>query len=191
MITDVLSKNIRVSVDGAVAYAHRFSAVGSGDVGVGDGVGGCSCGSLRISASVTGTTDAQQQVELLSGHLPHFVYLPEDDDCVDWDIVNLKDVCPGQSLLQELHQEMNYDISGLEENAIKLVQITLLKAVPMVGVNLWWSQPLTNCVKIDVNEIKNRRESDRDQNLKNVWQEAHEEFKKKLKDGKLNKQINL
>lgn len=154
-------KDIKLKVEGAVPYSQRFSAVGTG-------AGDEGCGSMVVEAT--------NGKILLKGQLPHFVHFPEDEEQLDWEVIDPFEEYPGQPI----------DFSIIKEfSCKKLLRITMMKAVPMVGVTMWWSQPLSHFPKIDVNSIEGRRTSDRQDKLKNVWDEAHSIFQQKVANGDL------
>jgi len=160
-------RNIQVEVIDALPFSERYSAVG-GKRGDGRSIKG----SLVVSAALTGTEGGKDKknkssVTLLSGELPHFIHLPEDEDEVEWEI----DTCEHCGIASEK--------CGKET---KLIRITLRKAVPMQGLSVWWSQPLLHCPEIDVTEIKDRsRDAEKQEAIKSSWDEAHRLFMEKIK----------
>ena len=161
------AKDFRVDVKGAVPYSQRFSAVGTGTNEEGSG-------SILIESS--------DKRILLNGKLPHFVHLPENEEYFDWEIINPFDEFPGHPI--------DMTIIG-DFPSTKLLRITMFKAVPMAGVTMWWSHPLSHAPEIDVNSIESRRSSDRQDKLKSVWKEAHDQFQAKLANGELHQPINI
>uniref|UniRef100_A0A7S1Z8C0 CS domain-containing protein n=1 Tax=Trieres chinensis TaxID=1514140 RepID=A0A7S1Z8C0_TRICV len=164
------SKNVCVTVVGALPFADRKSAAGGGTEMDERGVGGRSRGFLVVTAR---TTDGEKIV-LLQGDLPHFVHLAEDEEdgeC-EWEIED-----PG----------------WMGEGVVKrLARVTLHKAAPMHGVTVWWDQPLVHCPKIDVASIKGRPQGSMEnagqgdgksqqQAMKEAWDEAHRMFREKVK----------
>jgi len=110
---------------------------------------------------------------LLKGELSHFIHLAEGEEGVDWEI----------------------DTSSASK---KLIRITLLKALPMQGLTIWWNRPLMNFPEINVADIecrcnmgstvKNRvnmvDRKDSQGKMKEVWEEAHGLFLEKVKNRK-------
>jgi len=163
-------KDIFVTATGVLPYSQKSSAVGSGQNRSGEG-----CGTISIEAKAEYSLE---RTVLLEGTLPHFVHFSEEEDEIDWDI--------------EDYEPHNDTFEEENSNAVdKLVRVSLHKAVPMIGVSLWWSQPLTHCSKIDINNIEGRRESDRKIQLKEVWDEAHNMFREKVESGEIRKKFNI
>jgi hypothetical protein len=102
--------------------------------------------------------DTTRNVTLLQGDFAYPIHLTEGEEEVDWEI----DVTDAQN---------------------KLIRVTLLKAVPMYGVTLWWSRPLTKFNEIDISTgIEGRNyEGSRQQEWKSSWDEAHRLFKEQVK----------
>lgn len=103
--------------------------------------------------------DKSNNVILLQGELAYPVHLAEGEEEVDWEI----------------------DVTDAQH---KLIRVTLLKAVPMYGLTLWWSRPLTKFNEIDiVSDIENRnKEGTRQQEWQSNWDEAHRIFKEQIKN---------
>jgi len=160
--TNIKSKDISVKTEGELPFSQCLSAVG-GDA--------TSKGSLLVQAKVASSGST---VTLFSGNFPHFIHLPEGEEAIDWEI----DTC-----------EYYHDVLDLLSSAAgcagqtKLIRITLLKAVPMAGVSLWWSHPLLHCPKTDVNAIGGRK-GDRQDEIKASWDEAHRMFREKMANKK-------
>ncbi|KAG7358326.1 hypothetical protein IV203_014914 [Nitzschia inconspicua] len=96
----------------------------------------------------SGTTDTV----LLEGDLPHPVHLAEDDEGVDWSIVR-------------------------DSHNTRYLLITMYKAVPMLGVFLWWKRPLMQFTEVDIEgDHKNTAAS---QEFLSAWEEAHKMFREK------------
>ena len=105
---------------------------------------------------------------LFKGHLAYSIYFPENEEEVDW------------------------EIDATNPNR-KLVKITLLKALPMQGLTIWWSRPFLDYPEIDVvNDIEDRdhkkhsdgsdKSAKNHEQMKAVWDEAHRMFKEKVKN---------
>lgn len=151
--TQIASRDIQVEVKGALNYKDRFAAVG-GNKPI-DTDNASSKGELIVRASST---------VLFKGHLAYSIYLPENEEEVDW------------------------EIDATDPNK-KLVKITLLKALPMQGLTIWWSKPFLSYPEIDVvNDIQDRDKKKTSKSAKNheqmkaVWDEAHRMFKEKVKN---------
>merc|ERR1712037_118488 len=71
------------------------------------------------------TITYQENEIFYRGTLPYAIYYDEFDDDVDWEI----------------------DAASLSEK--KLVKVILNKALPMMGLVLWWSKPFTHVPEID------------------------------------------
>lgn len=106
--------------------------------------------------------------EIFKGSLAYHIYLPEGDDDVDWEI-------------------------DATNPKMKLVKITLLKALPMQGLTIWWSKPILDYPEIDVvKDIEDRNKdgtndktstsSSKQEELKRVWDEAHRMFRENIKN---------
>ena len=150
----IASRDIQVEVSGALNYKDRFAAVG-GNRPI-DRENDSSKGEIIIRAS---------SYILFKGQLAYSIYLPENEEEVDWEI-------------------------DASDSSKKLVKITLLKALPMQGLTIWWSKPFLTYPEIDVvRDIKDRDKKktsgqsvkDHEQ-MKSVWDEAHRMFKEKVKN---------
>jgi hypothetical protein len=163
----IRSKDIRVSISGALTYRDRCAAMSNAHTLRSDS--GSESGSEgKGSLNVVGGT--HQEKLILQGELPYFVHLPEAEEDVDWEI----------------------DVTDPNE---KLIKITFLKAVPMQGIVIWWSRPLVHFPEIDViqdidgrgGNLKSSENSQRvpalsDQDkMKKAWEEAHTMFREKMK----------
>mmetsp|Transcript_2628 Transcript_2628/g.4900 ORF Transcript_2628/g.4900 Transcript_2628/m.4900 type:complete len:290 (-) Transcript_2628:466-1335(-) len=102
---------------------------------------------------------------ILQGYMAYPFHLPEGEEQVDWEI--------------DTNTEPN----------MKMLRITLLKAVPMQGLTVWWSRPLLHFTEIDVvTGIEGRTKNGSNQvssnhdEWKQAWDEAHRLFKGKIKD---------
>ena len=103
-------------------------------------------------------------INIFRGHLAYSIYLPEGEEEVDW------------------------EIDATDPNK-KLIKITLLKALPMQGLTIWWSKPMVKYPEIDVvRDIQGRgNDNNRDdstskqEQMKAVWDEAHRLFREKVK----------
>mmetsp|Transcript_6808 Transcript_6808/g.9975 ORF Transcript_6808/g.9975 Transcript_6808/m.9975 type:complete len:288 (+) Transcript_6808:71-934(+) len=160
--TNIQSKDISVKTEGVLPFSQCLSAVG-GDA--------TSKGSLLVQAKVV---SSGRTVTLFSGNFPHFIHLPEGEESIDWEIESCEYFHGMFDLLSSA--------AGCAGQT-KLVRITLLKAVPMAGVSLWWSHPLLHCPKTDVNAIGGRK-GDRQDEIKAAWDEAHRMFREKMANKK-------
>lgn len=102
-------------------------------------------------------------VDIFKGNLAYAIYFPEGEEEVEWEI----------------------DATDPEK---KLIRITLLKALPMQGLTIWWSKPMVKYPEIDVvRDIKGRDNKNKDnsgskqEQMKAVWDEAHHMFREKVK----------
>lgn len=161
------TRDIRVCVTGAFSYKDRNSATASG--------GGDIAHSSSCSSASKGTlTVVSGDDIILKGDLPNFVYFPEGEEEVEWEM----------------------DISNNDPKK-GLIRITLLKAVPMQGLTIWWRHPLLNFPEINVEtDIEGRYKqnnvsssssgSKHDQQaaskIKETWDEAHRMFREKVKN---------
>ena len=102
-----------------------------------------------------------KDVPILEGDLEYNVYFPEGEDTLDWEI-------------------------DVTDPSRKLIQITLLKAVPMQGLTVWWSRPLAHFPAIDVvSDIEGRQKHEnKHEEWKKSWDTAHKLFKEKMKEGR-------
>jgi hypothetical protein len=147
------TRDVRVRVEGALGYADRFSAVGSGvgenggggggGGGGDDAAGGASYGYVEVSCGGT---------IMLSGRLPRPIHLNEGEDEIGYDIEEyLPTPAPpgGEGEGGDL---------GTDESRFcdRVVAIVLPKAVPMAGMTVWWDRPLVGRTAIDVSAIVER-----------------------------------
>jgi hypothetical protein len=103
--------------------------------------------------------DKSNNMILLQGELAYPVHFAEGEEEVDWEI----------------------DVTDAQH---KLIRVTLLKAVPMYGLTLWWCRPLTKFNEIDiVSDIENRnKDGTRQKEWQSKWDEAHRIFKEQIKN---------
>ena len=162
----IRSKDIRVNLSGAIPYQDRCAAVSNPNSTASD-ANPDSKGSLTVMGG------ERQEIVLLQGELPHFVYLSEGEEEMDWEI----------------------DVTDPDR---KLIKITFLKAVPMSGVVIWWSRPLLHFPEIDVvKDIEGRGSMSKgdvspsvsvpskQEQMKEAWEEAHRMFREKIKKKEL------
>jgi hypothetical protein len=97
---------------------------------------------------------------ILEGELPHAVYVEENDD-------NDNDVEWMVETVLEQH---------------KYLVITLYKATPMPNMTIWWKRPMTQFQEIDVDVPTSASK------FQETWMEAHEQFTKKIRQGKVSRQ---
>jgi len=103
---------------------------------------------------------------ILEGHLAYPTHLSEGEDEVDWEI-------------------------DVTDPSKKIIRITLLKAVPMQGLTVWWSRPLLHFPEIDVvsgiedrdmpSSSKSSKNKNQQEQWKDSWDEAHRMFRDKVK----------
>ncbi len=92
---------------------------------------------------------------ILEGDLEYSTYIAENEILVDFEI----------------------DVS---DPSAKFIKITLLKAVPMQGLSIWWKRPLAQFPAIDVvSDIDGRNKQEQ---WKKSWEEAHRIFSNKKKE---------
>jgi len=154
------SSSIRVQTTGLVSYTNRFSAVGTlQDKG---------------TVSICYYKNKDTSTILLEGTLPHFVHYPEsqqdhddENEQVDWEITP-------------------YPIITETNNTMRLIRITLNKAVPMAGLIVWWTKPLNHFPDIELQDITSRTSADTNTSnkMKEAWDEAHRLFQEKIKNKK-------
>jgi hypothetical protein len=123
---------------------------------VGSPEAGAMCGGKRrLTVSAIG-----RDAPLLEGDLDYNVHFAEDEGALDWEI-------------------------DVTDPSRKVIQVTFLKAVPMQGLTVWWSRPLSHFPDIDVaSGIDGRNKHEQ---LKQSWEEAHQLFRDKIKKGERNK----
>lgn len=101
---------------------------------------------------------------LLKGELPHAVHLAEEDLATDWSVED-----------EQMH---------------RFLVVTLLKAVPMQGLTVWWRRPLTSFAEADLTTIrgddKSKQQGAASKDFLDAWEEAHKIFRegKQKKDRK-------
>mmetsp|Transcript_6257 Transcript_6257/g.13537 ORF Transcript_6257/g.13537 Transcript_6257/m.13537 type:complete len:363 (+) Transcript_6257:43-1131(+) len=186
-------RTIRVRVTGALDYADRHSAVGSGIMSgyksnkkdhVGhddDGCDGTSHGLVEIISLSGG-----EETVLLVGKVPRPIHLNQDEEEIDFEI-------------EDNHLSRGSEVKGEynNSNCTKLVTITMAKAVPMAGMVLWWDCPLVGYPTIDVSAIRERKnghgtggtggsgdrkkEDGKKEAFQKAWEEAHVMFREKMK----------
>mmetsp|Transcript_31296 Transcript_31296/g.36521 ORF Transcript_31296/g.36521 Transcript_31296/m.36521 type:complete len:291 (+) Transcript_31296:72-944(+) len=120
-------------------------------------------GGREVNDETKGTIivrSVSHEIPIFQGQLAYPIYLAEDEDQVDWEIDSLS---PQK----------------------KLIKITLLKAVPMQGLSVWWSRPVIDYPQIDViKDVKERNNGtdgkDKSEQMKEVWEKAHRMFREKV-----------
>lgn len=112
--------------------------------------------------------------------------------------LNVYDSCKGITLFQgnfaypihlaegEEQGDVEWEIDVTDANH-KLIRITLYKAVPMMGVTLWWKKPFVHFDDIDVvTGVEGRTNVGNDgshhHEWKKTWEDAHEMFKEQIKN---------
>jgi len=92
--------------------------------------------------------------------------------------------------LSESEHEVDWEIDVTDPN-MKLIRVTLRKAVPMQGLTVWWSRPLLHFPEIDVvADIEGRNttsdavpgKKNKHDKWKQSWDEAHKMFREKVKN---------
>ena len=174
-------RGIRVRVKGALKYADRFSAVGTGVMsGNKDDTDGY-YGEVEI---VSKSTDSKEETVLLTGKLPRPIHLNQDEDEIDF----------------EMEDNLGNEGGGSNNKSCdKLVTIIMPKAVPMMGMIIWWDCPLVGYPQIDVSTIQDRQKGkgnatsstsnteqheskdERKEAFQKAWEEAHQMFREKMK----------
>ncbi|CAB9500377.1 expressed unknown protein [Seminavis robusta] len=124
----------------------------------------CAVGSESPSSiRVTTTCTADSQV-LLEGEFPHFIHAAEDDD----DFVDAETpYCSSDWAIDRTTGDAAYWV------------MTLLKAVPMDGMTIWWRRPLTQFDEMEPTTTNTSTE--KSQAFQAAWEEAHRQFKDKMK----------
>jgi hypothetical protein len=136
-----------VKIDGILSYADRHSATGTTTKPH------LTCRRVKQQSKDTEDTN---NVIILEGDLPHPVHYAEDDDeDIDWCIVRDDD-----------------GSNNHQNNSTRYLQITLYKAVPMVGMFVWWRRPLMQYSEIEswMGDHNNYEE------FRHAWEEAHKIF---------------
>lgn len=105
---------------------------------------------------------------MFEGDLAYPIYFSEgEDEEVDWEIETAKTI-PEK----------------------KMVKVTLLKALPMQGLTIWWNKPVIDYPEIDVvkdidgrsrGEAVGGKTSSKQEQMKAAWDEAHRLFREKVK----------
>jgi len=105
-------------------------------------------------------------LNIFQGYLAYSIYLPEGEEEVDWEI-------------------------DATDPRKKFIKITMLKALPMQGLTIWWSRPVLDYPEINVvKDIKGRGNTtgsegatseSRQEKMKATWDEAHRLFREKIK----------
>lgn len=135
----------------------------------------------------------------LKGILPHFIHgtqegQEEENHQVEWEIINDGRYGNSETIIEYLSTKSETKSAPTNYTSIKMIQITLRKAVPMYGMYLWWEQVLSHCPKINVSEIQDRKNSNikqsqrnetelskkRSNSISSVWEEAHAMFREKI-----------
>ena len=171
-------------------YSDRCNAVGTD-------AGQTNKGYLSVKAFQAGNEHI-----FLEGKLPHYIHGTEEMDIdeksyepssmslsrhVEWEIVNDCIYTSHGDCLMDPESKKNTNTKAERKNessSIRLIQITLRKAVPMYGMFLWWEQPLKHCPSIDVSNISDRRNNigiSENKKKISVWEEAHSMFREKIK----------
>lgn len=139
-----------VQVDGIFSYADRHCAVG--DVTSDQSTSKCHLRILGKPNVPTSTEPNEPYPVILEGDLPHPVHLAQDDDEIDWTI---------------------------DQGTVgrRFVLVTLLKAVPMIGLFLWWKRPLLDFPEIVIED--NAQRSAASKEFLQAWEQAHQQFREK------------
>ena len=159
-------RNIRVQCKGALPYADRHSAVGSG---CDDGSHGCveivCIGDGRSGGgNVRGGKDgmdgskgkaAASSIVLLSEKLHRPIHLNEGEDELDFEIEDCNsDDIDDNNFQYECDDDEHGDGDKMKPTAIiKFVTIHLPKAVPMIGMTYWWDRLFVGYPTIDMHTI--------------------------------------
>jgi hypothetical protein len=160
------SKDIRVTVEGILPFQERQMAVGT----------------LKPKLQVYASTATNEKIVLLHDELPHPVHLPQDDE--EEETGNLKKN-HGQVVGV---RPLDWVIERQVLTDAPYISITLFKAVPMMGMSIWWKRPLLSVPELDYNVINpgDRANSCTTGNTNNngqafaqAWEEAHRMFREK------------
>ena len=180
------SRDIRVNLVGGLPYEDRTAAVGSASTSA-DGRGNKHehentdmKQNTTIKGRLTISVEGRDE-KILEGDLEYHVHFPEGEDALDWTIETDAGAGTGTG-------------TGTDPST-KYLHVTLLKAVPMEGITVWWSRPLSHLPEIDVvADIDGRRTGNGTENgtsthdareqWKRSWDEAHKLFRANVKDRK-------
>ena len=110
------------------------------------------------SLTIKGKNTNNDKITIFQGMLPHFIHSPEEEEDIEWCIETTNSI----------------------KNYTNLIRITLLKAVPMEGVFIWWDQLVRDGPKINLDLIEGRSGKEKEGSFKDVWNEAHDLFRKKM-----------
>jgi hypothetical protein len=165
-----------VYVNGILPFSDRFCATGSTRP-----VLQCQCitanaNNNKVIGVNNSNIDPNNLVLLLEGELPHPVYIAEDDDDVDWSVVQ-------------------------DNSSRRFLMIILYKAVPMQGLFVWWRRPMMEFPELDLQQVKDDPTTPAaasysaagsttapaaSQDFLKSWEEAHKIFREdKLKKKKI------
>jgi hypothetical protein len=165
-ITQSQSIKWNCHVTNMIQYEDRFTAVGQHQ----------SKQQLRITMITN-----QISIVVMDVTMYHPIYLPNDDDDVDWTIEaithNGEDKYDNPMKLVEPYEK---------NNEKKYISLILYKATPMMGLTIWWKKPFIQCnEETDIKSWKNDGDM-KGNEFHKVWQEAHTQFlakhSKKKKD---------
>lgn len=177
------TRGIRVRVKGALKYSDRFSAVGSGVMSGYKAESDDDELSHGLVEIISISNQNNEETILLTGKLPRPIHLNQDEDAIDF----------------EIEDNLSEGSGDKEENkCTKLVTIVMSKAVPMMGMVLWWDCPLVGYPQIDVSTIQERnpskkpnqedgggttkkRDDEKKEAFQKAWEEAHTMFREKMK----------
>jgi hypothetical protein len=155
------SKDIRVTVEGILPFQERQMAVGT----------------FKPKLHVYGNTATNEKIVLLQDELPHPVHLPQDEE------EEIGDLKHGQAG----GRPIDWVIERQVMTDAPYISITLFKAVPMMGMSIWWKRPLISVPDLDHDVISpgDRANSSNTGNTNNgqafaqAWEEAHRMFREK------------
>jgi len=192
-----------------LSYSNRHCAVG-GNTSKDNSIISLDKGVLEVSAFKNNDSKSHR---FLKGSLPHFIHGTREDEeednttsSVEWEIINDGRYGNTETMIQYFASKVQKIHPFNIKASIKLIQITIRKAVPMYGMYIWWDQLVVHGPKIDVSNIKDRRlnsnrnpsnekemntETSNSNTLSSVWEEAHAMFREKMKhnDSQKSRQI--
>ena len=109
-----------------------------------------------------GSTSTSSTTTWLEGTLSRPVHLAdEDEDTIDWTI-------------QEVPQSS-------AAAPLRYLCVTLLKATPMPGLTLWWTQCLPQYEPREIDLTDTTTSSSKSRAWTEAWEEAHEQFRAKMR----------
>lgn len=177
-----------VSISDILPFSERFQAVSSHPQCL--SIHACA-GNATAATTTTKPSATRKVMLLLQGHLPHPVYLPEDEEeTVDWSVERhaaLK--CPSK-LMQLQNQQSHICIGGNDEQKSsakeaaafldseeddRYIVVTMLKATPVPGMTLWWKKLFQeHDEEIPLTWLSDQQNGS--SSFQRAWDEAHKQF---------------